>query len=213
MAIHKQAKLGVEAARQAYLYGVGYGGVPLRDRVELQRLSSVKDTAFSIHLRKWEAESEKMAKESNRSAFGLAVKPENIENHADDVHFLRLQVDQIKSEVENIDEIQADLWSLVQNLQESSLASSEQIDALIQLIDRYLKKSINRQNLLTLFLSLQKRWQDSSGMTGALDVSIAGMKEVEKAKRLQGLRENHSPEKVAERAGPKHVEDQTIFRR
>jgi len=213
MANHKQAKIGVEAARQAYLYGVGNGGIPLRDNVKLREIACVANTAFTGHLRKWESECEKMAKENVGSAYGLTVSVATSENHASDVHFLRLELDRVKSEVDNIDEIQADLWELVKDLQESSLASSEQIDGLITLIDRYLKKSVNRQNLLSLFLSLQKRWQDSSGMTGAIEASVAGMKEVEKVMRLENLRESHNPKALAEKSAPKHLADSSVFRR
>jgi septation ring formation regulator EzrA len=205
--------MGVEAARQAYLYGVGYGGVPLRDRVELQRLASVRDSAFSVHLRKWESESEELALKKQDSAFGISVKPETAEKHGEDVFFLRQKLDEIKDEVDNLDQNQADIWDFIQEIRDTSLASSEQIDSLVNLVDRYLKKSLNRQNLLGLFLSLQKRWQDSSGMTGAIEASVAGMKEVEKVKRLQDLRDNHNPEAVAVKSAPKHVGDVSIFRR
>ena len=210
MANHKNARDGVALARQAYLYGIGNNGVPLRDRKRLVEMSMVTDATLGVHIKKWEADAEKLAKNCQDSSYGMMVKEETVFQHESDVSFLRREADRIKDEVDNVDDIQRGLWDLVQSI--SEISTSEQIDSLITLIDRYLKKSTNRQSLLTVFLSLQKRWQDSSGMTGSIEATVAGMKEVEKQKRLLELREKHGPEKP-DKGGPAHVRDGAIFKR
>lgn len=215
MARTKQSVIGVPAARMAYLYGVGNGGEPCRDRAKLQEIAGVGDKTISAHIARWAVELEEKALDGRDLVTGLVVKPETAENHSSDVFFLRSNLDKIKEEIDNLDDTQSEIWSLVSSLQDLNVATSEQIDSLINLVDRYLKKSCNRQNLLGLFLQLQKRWQDSSGMTGTIDAAVAGMKEVEKSKRLAELRVNH-PTKTADDSsgsGPKHLRDSNVFRR
>jgi len=203
-------KDGVALARQAFLYGIGNGGVPLRDRAALVALSQVTDGTLRRHIQQWEEDAEKLAQSAADRSYGLRVKEETLLQHEADVSFLRREADRIKDEVDNVDDIQRELWDLVQSI--SAISSTEQIDSLVGLIDRYIKKSVNRQSLLSLFLSLQKRWQDSSGMTGSIDATVAGMKEVEKQKRIQELRDKHPPGSD-DRAGPDHVKNGAIFKR
>lgn len=215
MARTKQSFVGVPAARMAFLYGVGNGGEPCRDRDKLKEIAGVTDKTLLVHLEKWNKELEGMAENGRDLVTGLVVKPETVEKHDFDVHFLRKNLDRIMEEVENLDDTQAEIWGLVSSLQDLNVATSEQIDSLITLIDRYLKKSCNRQNLLSLFLSLQKRWQDSSGMSGTIEVAVAGMKEIEKAKRIAELRSNHpgSSKVAAPESGPAHTRNSEVFRR
>lgn len=215
MARTKQASVGLPAARMAFLYGVGNGGEPLRDRARLQEIAGVSDKTILLHLEKWNKEITEKAESGRDLITGTLIKPETTEFHSSDVFFLRSNLDRIKEEIDNLDDVQTEIWDLVSSLRDLNVATSEQIDLLIQLIDRYLKKSCNRQNLLTLFLSLQKRWQDSSGMTGTIETAVAGMKEVEKARRLAELRQNHpdKPRDVSGDFGPAHLRDSNVFRR
>lgn len=210
MANHKNARDGVALARQAYLYGIGNNGVPLRDRRKLVEIAMVTDATLGVHVKKWEVDAEKLAKNCQDSSYGLRVKQETVFQHESDVSFLRREADRIKDEVDNVDEIQQKLWGLIQSI--SEISSSEQIDDLTRLVDRYLRKSMNRQALLAVFLSLQKRWQDSSGMTGSIEATVAGMKEVEKQKRIAELRDKHGPDKL-EKGGPDHTRNTTVFKR
>lgn len=215
MARTKQASVGLPAARMAFFYGVGNGGEPCRDREKLQEIAGVTDKTILVHLEKWNKELAEKAENRQDMVTGTLVKPESVEYHSADVFFLRANLDKIKEEIDNLDDTQAEIWSLVSSLQDLNVATSEQIDSLISLVDRYLKKSCNRQNLLGLFLQLQKRWQDSSGMTGTIDAAVAGMKEVEKSKRLAELRVNHPTKTMDDSSGsgPKHLRDSNVFRR
>lgn len=213
MARTKQSVVGVPAARLAFLYGIGTNGEPCRDRARLKSIAGVSDKTLLLHLEKWTKELEEMAVNSGESILGVTVKPETSESHQKDVAFLRHELDRIQDEISMVDDIQSEIWDLVSSLRDLNVATSEQIDSMIALVDRYLKKSMNRQNLLSLFLSVHRRWQDSSGMTGVLDATITGMKEVEKARRLAELRAQKAPASSEVPSGPAHLRDASVFRR
>ena len=187
MAGNPDAKLGLAKARLMYLYGTGAPdpGIPCRNQKHLVEVSTVDPKTFSRHRQIWDQELETMARSAKDNPFGIALREESLVQHAEDVDFLRRQADQLKDEIDNVDEIQSRLESLVESISRSPGLLAGESDKLLRLLDSYFRHSMNRQKLLSLLLSVQSRWQDSSGVSGTLSAFEVAQKETAKRKAKQ----------------------------
>jgi hypothetical protein len=108
-----------------------------------------------------------------------------IQAHREDVNFLRRQADSLKNEVDNVDEIQSALYDLIESIRDNLSLTSEDFHAVSRLIEGYLAKSMNRQKVLSLFLTVQNRWQDSSTVSSTISAYEVTLKEQAKRQAKQ----------------------------
>jgi hypothetical protein len=135
--------------------------------------------------------------------------------HAEDVDFLRRQTDALKLEVDNVDEIQEKLWHLVEGIQENLMLTAEDFDSVSNLLGKYFKHSMNKQSLLSLFLTIQKRWQDSSAVSATISAFETTLKETAKRKAKQAAEQDGLNLKDANQsnAGQAAIGNTSVFRR
>lgn len=187
MAGNPNAKPGLAKARLAYLYGVGAPekGIPCRNKNWLLEVSCVDRKTLDKHMAIWNQEMETIARNGPENAFGLTLREGVTESHVADVDWLRLQMNQIKDEVDNVDQLQLDLSTLLERIADSLTMDHDDIDTVTKLLDRYFQHSLNRQKLLGIFLSLQKAWLHSSAMDSTIAVFETMMKEQAKRQAKQ----------------------------
>lgn len=185
MAGNANARDGVALARQAYLFGVGNDGVPLRDRQRLLELSTVHSDTLARHIARWEKEAEEIARSAGQNALGFCLREDAMAAHAADVDFLRREMDRTKDEVDNVDEIQWKLDTLLERIGDSCEFGPEHIDSVSRLLESYFKHSLNRKSLLSLFLSLEKQWMESSAIRGTISAYETSLKEQAKRRAKQ----------------------------
>ncbi len=80
---------------------------------------------------------------------------------------LRDQINQVKWESDNLDVLIARLETLVEKF-----AGTDDSDKAITLFDRFLRASLNKQNLRSQFLALQRQYTKLSGVDGPMDVAL-----------------------------------------
>lgn len=194
MAGNENAKPGLAKARLAYIYGVGgtEPGIPVRNKKWLLEVATVDPKTLDRHLKIWDEEMETMAKSATDNAFGFVLREEVLAQHAEDVDFLRRETDRTKNEVENLDEIQLKLDSLIESISDNLGLGSDDYDSVSRLLENYFNHSLNRQKLLNLFLATQKRWQDSSAVSSTISAYETSLKETAK-RRAKQADENKTP--------------------
>lgn len=216
MAGNENAKPGLAKARLAYIYGVGAPdpGIPVKNKKWLLEVSSVDPKTLDRHLRIWDEEMETMAKHATDNAFGFVLREEVLAQHAEDVEFMRRETDRTKNEVENLDEIQLKLDGLVERIADNLSLTGDDYDSVSRLLENYFQHSMNRQKLLALFLTVQKRWQDSSAVSSTIAAYETSLKETAKRKAKQADEANRGPgEGEVRNAGHSARENGEVFRR
>jgi hypothetical protein len=215
MAGNENAREGLAIARKAYLFGYGNGGTPVRNRKTLLELSTVHSDTLAKHIVKWEAEAEEIARSAGENSLGFVLREETIMAHREDVEFLRRQCDSLKSECDNIDEIQLELYQLVQSIGDNLTLTAEDFDSVSKVLERYLAHSANRKAVLNLFLATQKRWQDSSAVSSTIAAYETTLKEHAKRKAKQeGEKEGVNPDDMKRaNAGQAAAGNTGLFRR
>lgn len=86
---------------------------------------------------------------------------------------LRDQLQQVKWETDNLDQLIARLETLVEKF-----AGTDESDKAVTLFDRYLRASLNKQSLRTQFLALQRQYTKLSGVEALLDVAVTREKTI-----------------------------------
>jgi hypothetical protein len=158
---------------------------------------------------------ETIARSAADNPFGIVLREDVMASHAEDVDFLRRESDRLKSEVENVDEIQLKLDTLLDRIADNLSFTSEDIGVTTRLLNKYLEHSMNRQRLLTLFLAVQKRWQDSSAVSSTISAYETSLKETAKRKAKQA---GEDEDRRADKSGPGNAGDEakgnvSVFKR
>jgi hypothetical protein len=177
----KSIKAGTELARHAFLYG-GPDGVPVISKQLLADMAGVHPTTIGAHLPAWTRQREELLRQREENPLGYILSPETVEQNRKDVEFLRLETDKLKLESENLVGITDKLYGVLENLSENLDLGPDDADKIIGLVGKYLGASANRSKVLTLFLAVQKRWQESSGIASSMKSFEAGQREAEKGK-------------------------------
>lgn len=182
-------------AKQLFLYGTGDGS-PVRNVVKLAELSGVHEQTIRVHLAEWEKEAEEII--AGSSDYGLAVKlsKETLEENEKDLAFIRDKMNSIRWEIDNLDDCIASLENICENFS----LNSDNGDKALRIFEDYLRSSMNRRSLLTLFLTLKKEWDTKSAVDGMRDIVLTREKEVAKGQaKLEIKRRENEPKGAGER--------------
>ena len=169
-------------ARQLFLYGSG-DGRRVTNVPELARLSNVTEETIRKWLPKWEAEVEEILAGSSEGGLGLGLSAKELQLHKSDMVHLRSQLTQVKWESDNLEGLIASLEGLVEKF-----AGTDESDKAVVLFDRYLRASLNKQNLRGQFMQLQRQYTKLSGVEGLLDISLTREKTIATGKAKMDLK-------------------------
>ena len=161
------AKHETEIARQLFLYGAGDGKRILSVNGLIKATGLSVDT-INRHMPKWKKESEEMLSGSSDCGLALRLSKETLNDHNLDMIHLRSDINSIKFEMENLD----NMIEKLQNICENFSLNSENGDDAIKLFDRYLRASLNKMSLRGQFLAAEKRWVELSGIVALTDIQI-----------------------------------------
>ena len=182
-------------ARQLFLYGDG-DGRPVTGVAVLSDRTGCSKANLGRRIPEWEGEREALLIES--STINLDISPDSLRKHAEDVRFLRERADSLEAEVQASDEVAEDL--------RDALLSAEAGEDLHQILDSYIKSAMNAQKSMGQWLTVQKRWVESSGIAAKL--KAYGAAETEKARGRARLSQKPAEIFVPE---PARVPDPNIF--
>jgi hypothetical protein len=132
------------------------------------------------------------------STINLDISPDSLRKHAEDVAFLRERADSLEAEVKASDDVAEDL--------RDALLSAEAGEDLHQILDSYIKSAMNAQKSMGQWLTVQKRWVESSGIAAKLKAFSAA--ETEKARGRARLSQKPEETFVPK---PARVPDPNIF--
>lgn len=190
----KGCRPGIAIARQAYLYGQG-DGKPVTTTSRLAEIAGMTEKAIIRHLPTWQAEREELISNSPETTLAIQLSAKDLQLHKSDMIHLRDQIQQVKWEIDSLDDSIAKLEGIVDRISRNS----DNGDAAVALLDRYLRASSNKQFLRKQFLSLQSQWVKLSGVEGLLDVGLTREKELVKGKvkhELKSLGQEGTPRDV-----------------
>jgi len=125
----------------------------------------------------WSHEREEILIESGKSALGYHLSGATMQAHKEDVAFLRSNCDNLKNESDSLDKILPKMEKMFREIPDSLCFGADDAQEIIDLMKAYFKTSLNQQKVLGLFLSVQKRWQESSGMQSQLKAWEVGQRE------------------------------------
>lgn len=181
MAIPKGCRKTLEIARQACLYGEG-DGRPVMNVKRLMELADVSEKTILKHLPSWQKEREELAANSSPQALALSLSAKELHLHECDMKTLRKEINQVKWELDTFDDNVEKLEALVERLTDVAAGDPLAVGQVLQMFDKYLRFSLNKQNLRKQFLALQKQWTGLSGVEGLMDVALVREREMEKGR-------------------------------
>lgn len=164
-------KPGIAKARLAYLYGVN-GSPPVVTTKELCEIAGVAEKTIWKHTATWKLEAERIAVKDSKAASGLTLSDDTQKQASKDVEFLRSQLDQMMTEIEQIDKTVTKLETILEQFDTGDK------DFLVKCFDFYLRASLNKQNLRKQWLAANTRWTSISGVDSITDIQVAGAKTV-----------------------------------
>lgn len=191
MAIPKGCKRSLEAARQACLYGEG-DGKPVMNVKRLMALGQASEKTILKHLPSWQQEREELAANSSGQSLALNLSAKELHLHESDMKTLRSEINQIKWELENLDDSIQKLEALTEKLCDAANGDIEVVAQATSIFSKYLNASLNKQNLRKQFLALQKQWTGLSGIEGLMDVALVREREMEKGRVKIALKKEGS---------------------
>lgn len=181
MAIPKGCRKELEIARQACLYGEG-DGRPVMNVKRLCELAGVTEKTILRHMPAWQAEREEMVVNSSPQSLALNLSAKELRLHESDMMTLRKEIQQVKWELDHLDDSIQKLESLTEKLCDAANGDVEIIAQATSIFSKYLNASLNKQNLRKQFLALQKQWTGLSGIEGLMDVALVREREMEKGR-------------------------------
>jgi len=173
----KGCKPGVALAREAYLYGQG-DGRPVTSCAKLAEIGGVTTQTITKHMPTWQKEREEIILNSEGTSLAIQLSAKDLHLHKSDMIHLREQIQQVKWEIDSLDDSIEKLGTWVDRIS----INSDNGEAAVILLDRYLKATSNKQFLRKQFLALQSQWVKLSGVEGLLDVGLTREKELVKGK-------------------------------
>lgn len=188
----KSLKPGVHVARQAFLYGEG-DGKPVLTRSRLAELAGVHENTIARHINQWIKEREEMVAGSSKQGLALALSRETLDAHESDMEHLRQQIQQVKWELDQLEEITIRLEKWIDKFNGDD---GEQERAL-RILEAWQRNCGQKSSLRSQFLAMQKQWTGLSGIVDLKDVSVA------QAKTLATGRAKLDLEREKNEAGPR----------
>lgn len=170
----KGFKPGVELARQAFVYGLN--GEFITSTPELAKLGNVSEATIWKYTKQWQSEREELLARSSKVGVSgpLSVPNEVIDAHKDDILYIRQRLDKTKSELSALPDFIQDLRKMIADC----AGEPDQIDKMMQLLDRYLRLCANEKSLTKLFMDLKQLWDAKSGVDSLKNIQEATAKAV-----------------------------------
>jgi len=176
-------------------YGAG-DGQPIRNIPKLSEVSGVHVETLRKYLPEWEKEAEELL--ANTSELGLAIhlSAEKIALAEQDEIFVRDQINSIKWEIENLD----DLTVLLQNLTEKFCDDDDMRREALTLFNAWLQGAGKKSLLRTQFIAMKKLWDEKTGLDALRDIGATRQRELAKGKaKLEVKAMENEPRSNSER--------------
>lgn len=159
-------KPGVHMARQAFLYGDSTGN-PVTNVARLAEIAECHENTIRAHLPKWVVEREEIVAGGNEAGLSLHLSKETLARHKSDLEFIRAKLDETQLEIERL--------PLITEQLEGWLAAFREDDAdkAVRMFNSYIRTSLNKKALITLFQSLHRQWTQYAGIDSLTVVAEA----------------------------------------
>ena len=156
-----------EIARQLFLYGAG-DGKRLMSVKSLVEATGLHEATINRHMPKWKKESEQLLSGTNECGLALLLSKESLKAHELDMLALRGQIDQVKWELETLE----DVTEKLENWMDKFSGDSESQDKALRILEAWQRNCGQKSSLRSQFLSLQKQWTSLSGIVDLKEVQI-----------------------------------------
>lgn len=174
----KGCKPGIALARQAFLYG-DETGRPVTSTARLCEIAGgMHENSIARHMQGWIVEREEMVASASKGSLALHLSKETLDAHNSDMIHLRDQLQQIKWEIDHLD----DSIEKLANICENFSLNGDNADAALRIFENYLRASHNKSSLRKQFLATQKQWTDLAGIVALSDIQVTAAKEVAKGR-------------------------------
>ena len=157
----------VAIARQLFLFGAG-DGVRITNAQKLAAKAGIHVNTVQNHMSKWLLESEELVSRTCENSLALKLSEESVKAHERDMLALRGQIDQVKWELETLD----DMTEKLENWVEKFSGNAEDQDKALKILEAWQRNCGQKSSLRSQFLSLQKQWVALSGITDLKEIQI-----------------------------------------
>jgi hypothetical protein len=193
-------------ARQLFLFGDG-NGEPITSPKRLAEITGMTPAQITHNSRKWIVERERMLKKTTNLETCMATEIANMQ-HQNDMQFLRSKVDELRHDIEGLDNTREQMEELTRLVVEAVREGGGDVEQLLKIFQTYLKTLASRKSLMELWIKYKSLWDAKIGIDAQQNVSV----DVVKFHKKQMLKRNITEEDGVEKMRPVGP-DRNIFRR
>jgi len=182
-----EMRAATREAKRLFMHGAG-DGKRVVGVVKLSQMSGASESAIRMHYAAWEKEFEEKVANTGELSLALKLSAETLSDNKRDIAFIRDQIDQVKYELEQTEEITARLADWLDNF------DGENQDTALNIFDSFVKGCSIKGPLRSQFIALKKLWDEKAGLDGIRDVALVREKEIRKGEaRLAVKQLSNSP--------------------
>lgn len=169
-------------ARQLFLYGNG-DGKRVTGVKALVAATGLHEQTIWKHIPAWQKEVEEMVSKTSESGLALFLSGESMKAHETDMLALREQINQVKWELETLDEVTSKLEMWVEKFS----GNADDQDKALKILEAWQRNCGQKSSLRGQFLSLQKQWHSMSGVASLSEVQLTREKALAVGRAKQKL--------------------------
>lgn len=154
-------------------------GIRVTDPKELARRTGVHERTIRGYISsEWQKEREDMLKQVHDGSLAIELSERVILSHQKDEAFLRARLDELKIEASNVQEIEDQLFTLLDSVNEASNLPPKSYETLTKMIEKYLETCASKRALTVQFMQVKKAWDHASGLDARLSAGETALKAI-----------------------------------
>lgn len=174
----KNPKLNTLEARSLYMVG-DHTGIRITDPKEIARRTGCHETTVRGYIKKeWQKEREEMLKSVHDGSLAIELNERTAANHRLDETFLRQRLDELKIEASNVQEIEDQLFTILDSVDSIAEFPPKLYETLAKLIEKYLDTCASKRAITAQFMQVKKAWDNASGLDARLKAGETALKAI-----------------------------------
>ena len=145
---------------------------------ELARRTGCHERTIRDYIRTWQLERNEMLKSVHDGSLVIDLSEETLKNANHDEIFIRSRMNEIKIEVEEVEEISDKLFTLLDTMDDKVAMGLKEFEKLESLLGKYLEANASKRVLMAQFLTLKKTWDSISGLETRMKAGESALKAI-----------------------------------
>ena len=145
---------------------------------ELASRTGCHERTIREYQKTWQSERVEMLKSVHDGSLVAGLSEETLNKAHHDEVFIRARMDELKIQFDEVSEIEDKLFTLLDSMDDKVAMGLKEYGKLESLLTKYLENNASKRAITTQFLTLQKRWQEISGLESRMKAGESALKAI-----------------------------------